>query len=255
MKTFAQIRYFVALLALLVVGTVSAVAQRQAAPPQGEAAEARAALAASIQDLKASTTELIRLEEEKADDAEAMLGQLRQLYSEGLVARAEVEKTVAVMADARARAEGLRLQLAESDRQLADLAALEAAEKLAKSEASQALKRHAAGKYNTASSLIRYTGKTSFSVAGIAGVQAFFSSTFGRPLPLSAVGQSSTHDRFGYDHRHAIDVAVHPDSAEGRALIGYLRQQGVPFLAFRTAIPNVATGPHIHIGRPSGRFH
>jgi len=85
-------------------------------------------------------------------------------------------------------------------------------------------------------------------------VQAFFSSTFGRPLPLSAVGQSATHDRFGLDHHHAVDVPLHPDSAEGRAVISYLQAQGITFTAFRAAIPGVATGPHIHIGRPSNRF-
>jgi hypothetical protein len=249
MKAHAYIRRLAILLALL-SGFVSA--QGVSALPSDAAEESRAALAESIKELKASTSELIRLEEEKAAVAEAKLEQLRQLYAEGLVARIEVEKTVAAMADARAKVESLRLQLAESDRQLA---ALEAAEKLAKSQPAKTLSiaTRTAGKYNTTSSLIRYTGKTSFSVAGIAGVQSFFSSTFGRPLPMSAVGQSATHDRFGYDHRHAVDVALHPDSTEGRALIDYLRQHGIPFSAFRTAIPNVATGPHIHIGRPSGR--
>ena len=33
---------------------------------------------------------------------------------------------------------------------------------------------------------------------------------------------------------------------EGRA--------GIPFLAFRGAVPGKATGPHIHIGFPSHRF-
>ena len=71
---------------------------------------------------------------------------------------------------------------------------------------------------------------------------------------MSAVGQSATHDRFGYDHQHAVDVPLHPDSAEGRAVISYLQSQGITFTAFRAAIPGVATGPHIHIGRPSNRL-
>jgi len=49
-------------------------------------------------------------------------------------------------------------------------------------------------------------------------------------------------------------VALHPDSAEGRALIGFLQARGIPFLAFRGAVPGVATGPHIHIGSPSHRL-
>jgi len=49
-------------------------------------------------------------------------------------------------------------------------------------------------------------------------------------------------------------VALHPDSPEGKGLIKYLQDQGIPFLAFRAAIPGVATGPHIHIGNPSRRL-
>jgi hypothetical protein len=34
----------------------------------------------------------------------------------------------------------------------------------------------------------------------------------------------------------------------------YLRTNGIPFLSFRSAIPGVATGAHIHIGYPSHRM-
>jgi hypothetical protein len=33
-----------------------------------------------------------------------------------------------------------------------------------------------------------------------------------------------------------------------------LRAEKIPFLVFRHAISGVATGPHIHIGRPSRRY-
>jgi hypothetical protein len=46
---------------------------------------------------------------------------------------------------------------------------------------------------------------------------------------------------------------VHPDSAEGRALIAWLRSQGVSFLAFRGPVSGEATGAHVHIGEPSPR--
>ena len=48
-----------------------------------------------------------------------------------------------------------------------------------------------------------------------------------------------------------MDVALHPDSNEGRSLLSYLRQGGIPFIAFRSAVPGAATGAHIHIGSPS----
>jgi hypothetical protein len=85
-------------------------------------------------------------------------------------------------------------------------------------------------------------------------VTRFFEQRFHRSLPISAAGQSETHDRLGYDHRGAVDVAVHPDSPEGQALIEYLRELGVPFLAYRGAVPGAATGAHIHIGPPSYRI-
>jgi hypothetical protein len=68
------------------------------------------------------------------------------------------------------------------------------------------------------------------------------------------MGQSSTHDRMDFDHRDAVDVAVGPDSIEGRSLMEYLRKAKIPFLAFRGKIPNASTGAHIHIGRPSPRL-
>jgi hypothetical protein len=85
-------------------------------------------------------------------------------------------------------------------------------------------------------------------------VQDFFLNKFNRPLPLSAFGQSELHTRWGWDHRNGMDVGVHPDSVEGRALITFLRAEEIPFLAFRSAIPGIATGPHIHIGNRSHRL-
>jgi hypothetical protein len=71
---------------------------------------------------------------------------------------------------------------------------------------------------------------------------------------VSALGQTATHDRMRFDHRDAIDVALHPDSPEGKALIDHLRRSGIPFIAFRNAAAGASTGAHIHIGRPSHRI-
>jgi hypothetical protein len=85
-------------------------------------------------------------------------------------------------------------------------------------------------------------------------IERFFIAKFGRQLPVTAFGQSDFHTSWGYDHRQGMDVGLHPDSAEGRGLIEFLRSEGIPFLAFRGAIPGVATGPHIHIGRASNKI-
>lgn len=83
--------------------------------------------------------------------------------------------------------------------------------------------------------------------------QAEAARRFGHPLPIGALGQTTAHDRLGFDHHNAVDVAVHPDSAEGRALVAHLRAHGIPFLAFRAARAGVATGAHVHVGEPSAR--
>jgi predicted nicotinamide N-methyase len=57
-----------------------------------------------------------------------------------------------------------------------------------------------------------------------------------------------------FDHRNAVDVALHPESVEGQSVLNFLRQAGIPFIAFRAAVPGAATGAHIHIGKPSPRL-
>jgi len=100
--------------------------------------------------------------------------------------------------------------------------------------------------------VVEGTGKWKLADAG--KIEEFFLAKFKKPLPLRAFGQSDLHTRWGWDHRNGMDVGLHPDSGEGRALIGFLRDQAIPFLAFRSAIPGVATGPHIHIGNRSPRI-
>jgi hypothetical protein len=93
-----------------------------------------------------------------------------------------------------------------------------------------------------------------WSLADSKRVENFFLAKFGRALPTSAFGQSDIHNRWGLDHRQGWDVGLHPDSLEGIALVDFLRTEKIPYLVFRHAIPGVATGPHIHIGRPSHRY-
>lgn len=96
---------------------------------------------------------------------------------------------------------------------------------------------------------------TRWKLAEAGKVKEFFFAKFNKPLPLSAFGQSDLHTRWGLDHRNGMDVGLHPDSVEGRALIGFLRAESIPFLVFRGPVPGVATGPHIHIGNRSSRSY
>lgn len=108
--------------------------------------------------------------------------------------------------------------------------------------------------YSETKDLARFNGDSKWSLREAPRIERYFSQTFGRRLPVTAMGQSATHNRLRFDHRDSMDVALHPDSAEGKALIEHLRKSGVPFIAFRGASPGVSTGPHIHIGRPSARL-
>jgi hypothetical protein len=171
---------------------------------------------------------------------------LRQLYSEGLIARIEVEKAEQELVAAKDRI--------EQERVAAELK--QKADELKKAEETAKVKtfvKPTLMPLSKTSTVLRSTAG-SWSIAGLSSVQQFFSKTFGKPLPTSTIGQSATHNRMGWNHTNAVDVGLHPDSAEGRTLMAYLQSQGIPFLAFRGAIPGVSTGPHIHIGSPSHRL-
>ena len=196
---------------------------------------------------KASSENVIRLKEEEIAKATQKLEQLRQLVLEGLVARNELEAGEQKLSEMRSNLASIRQQILDSERMVAEI---NKAEELAKTQAAQASKARTLLK----PTVLRYNGTSNWAPGNLAAVQQFFASRFGRALPTSAVGQSATHNRLGWDHRHAVDVPLHPDSAEGRALIAYLQDKRIPFLAFRGAVPGVSTGPHIHIGTPSHRL-
>jgi hypothetical protein len=111
-----------------------------------------------------------------------------------------------------------------------------------------------AGELTTRGAFISFDGPADWSIDDFDKIERFYQRRFGRPAPVSAMGQSETHDRLGLDHRDAVDIAVRPESPEGRALIAHLRRAGIPFIAFRGRFRGVSTGAHIHIGRPSPRL-
>lgn len=94
-------------------------------------------------------------------------------------------------------------------------------------------------------------GKAGFSARTFFHLQDEFYREFRHPLPVSAFGPSETHEKMGFDHEGRVDIALNPDSTEGRWLISQLEVRHIPFLAFRQAVAGKATGPHIHMGFPS----
>ena len=197
------------------------------------------------------SNEALRKVQEAAIAADALkLEELRLLVADGLVARVELENAEALLAGLRANLETFKKNIADSEQTIAEL---RKAEEMTKAIPLLASANSSVTRSFLKPTILRYGGQGTWSLNVLSAVQTFFSSNFGRMLPVSAFGQSATHNRLGYDHRNAVDVALHPDSAEGRALINYLQSQGIPFLAFRAAVAGVATGPHIHIGSPSHR--
>ncbi len=102
--------------------------------------------------------------------------------------------------------------------------------------------------------LMRYDGKAQWSLADSKKIENFFYSRFGYSLPVAAWGGTDLHRRMHLDHSNAMDVALNPDSAEGQVLMNYLREAGIPYMAFRGKIAGKSTGVHIHIGKPSLRL-
>jgi hypothetical protein len=100
----------------------------------------------------------------------------------------------------------------------------------------------------------RYDGNAAFGPGVFETIDQAFERRFGKPLPVSANGETAVHRALGFDHRGRVDVAIYPDTPEGVWLRDYLKERRIPFFAFRQAMPGKATGAHIHIGPESTRL-
>jgi len=219
------------------------------ARPADELAKLREEFIKATNDYKASLEKLGESYEKSVRKAEAELTKSRELFSAGLISRKAVEAGEVAVAQEKDKVAEVNRRMANADSQIAEtLLEAEAETKLAKSKPLPK-----GGMIRTAS-LIRYNGSAVWALSEAWKVQRFFLDAFKQPLPIAVFGQGSIHDRWRLDHHNAMDVSLHPDGPEGRALLGFLRANGIPFLAFREAIPGTATGPHIHIGRPSHRY-
>jgi hypothetical protein len=168
-------------------------------------------------------------------------------YQRHATSQEDVIKSGQAMSRTRGEIERLRQWIAEDDTALA-LAGY------VRREQQERIAETPRGGTIITAAFIRYNGPADWSLDDAGKIGKFFFEHFGHAMPISAMGQSATHDRMGLDHREAMDVAVQPDSTEGRGLMAYLREAGIPFIAFRNRIRGMATGAHIHIGRPSLRL-
>lgn len=205
-------------------------------------AKAKADVAAAANDYKASLEKLLALQEADAKAASDTVERRKELLAQAIISKKELEESERNLATAEDKVAGTRKQIGEADNLIAEATAEEQLAKLGP------------GTYQATAALIRYNGPTQWVLTDAAKVQSFFAFRFNHALPISAFGQTPVHDHLGFDHRNSIDVAVSPDSAEGQALMAYLRNAGIPFIAFRYAVSGSATGAHIHIGYPSHRL-
>lgn len=242
------------LIVLLTTATAfSASAQRPPAPkkvePQTDLAKLRDEYVKATKEYKASLEKLLGIHEKNARRAEDRLAQSRSLFEQGLISKRQLDESELAVETEKAKISEVHVQLSTADMQIANtLVEADAEAKLAKAGG---MRR---GALVRTTSYVRYNGNAFWSLSDAWKVQRFFQDSFKRPLPIAVFGQGAIHDRWRLDHRNSIDVSLNPDSLEGVALMNFLRANGIPFLAFRGAIPGAATGPHIHVGRPSHRY-
>jgi hypothetical protein len=225
-------------------------AQRDGSSPGVESAsdadlaQLRADTIAKMKESRARYAELLSLYEEERKTLNEDFQKRRALYQQGLIASAEVVPIQQALIASMRNVLEVQRWMMEDDIAIAEVTLREELLRLPPL---------AGGGYSERGTLIRFNGSALWSLADASKIEKFFSEAFGRALPVSAYGQSPAHDRLRFDHRNAMDVALHPDSSEGRLLISYLRQLGIPFVAFRGSVPGASTGAHIHIGKPSAR--
>lgn len=253
-----------ALLAGIVVGLVCASAFSQkkhkvpatptpAKPPaeqtQTELDKLRDEYVNATKEYKASLQRLLALYEASLKKTEDKRDQAQKLFADGLMSQREIEQTEEAVTSARLKVTETQTQITGADTQIAQaLIEVEGDKQIAK------LGPVRRGSLIKTTSFIRYNGVGAWALAQAGKIELFFQQTFKRPLPIAVFGQGAIHNQWRLDHHNAMDISLNPDGAEGQALINFLQSNGIPFSAFRTAIPGVATGPHIHIGMPSHRY-
>jgi hypothetical protein len=227
-------------------------ASAEAASP-GDAASSAAVLkrraaelTGALRDYRKSLERLLAIHEQTLARAVETQRTWRDLLDRGTISRRELEQAETAVTTIQGKVDQTTREIAAADHAIAEATTMETL---------AALPPMAIGEQQQTATLSRYQGRVVWSLQSITPkLQQMFAARFGRVLPISAFGQTPLHDRMGFDHRSALDVAVHPDSPEGRALIDYLREEGIPFIAYRGAVPGAASGAHIHVGQPSPRI-
>jgi hypothetical protein len=239
---------------VLLQGTALAQKKSQAkkqttpAPAISETEKLRNQYIETTKEYKTSLDRLLALYKTSVKKAEDRRDKSNTLFKDGLISKTQFEESEQALAAEKLKVSGVEQQMKDADTQIAQtLLEVDSEAQIAKLAPSKN------GLVKT-TSFIRYAGAGGWVLSQAPKIESFFQQTFKRPLPIAVFGQGAIHERWRLDHRNAMDISVNPNTAEGQVLMDYLQRSGVPFSAFRGAIPGVATGPHIHIGRPSHRY-
>jgi hypothetical protein len=249
-----RIPYCAWVVVLVAIVSIDVSAQRKTKKkptpaPATELTKLREQFIQATNEYKASLGKLIPFHESAVKKAEEKLEQSKKLLAEGLISRTQMEESERALTAAKQKLAETNRQVTNADDQIAAILVESAADE----EISKNLRLARHGLVRTAA-FTRYTGTSGWNLGEAGKIQRFFSDTFNKQLPIAVFGQGAIHERWRLDHRNAMDIQLHPDGVEGRALLDFLQKNGIPYLAFRSAIPGTATGPHIHIGRPSHRY-
>ena len=207
--------------------------------------QAKKDVAAAAANYKKSLETLLELQQGDVKMLSEQLEKRKALLDQNIISKKEVEDSEHALATAKTKVTNTEKEMTEADNLIAEATGEAQLAKLGPSRL---------GAYQSTAALIRYNGPAHWALADASKVESFFVSKFRHAMPISAFGQTAVHDQLGFDHRNAMDVALNPDSAEGQALMNYLRSAGIPFIAFRYAVKGSATGAHIHVGSPSHRI-
>jgi hypothetical protein len=173
----------------------------------------------------------------RLDRQKEQVEQTRKLVDAGVAPRTSLTPLLEEL-DSRRKTLDLAMSRADMWRHLTEMARAEQALHDAQSDAPPAI----------AGAGVMPVGQT------LKNIEAAYENQFGKPLPISANGETRLHRSLGFDHRGRVDVALNPDQSEGQWLRRLLEDSGIPYLAFRGFVPGKATGAHIHIGPPSSRL-
>jgi len=194
------------LLLVVVLDAAPAAAQsRVPSPPprppvtsrrETEADRLAAMIVRTTREYVASLERMRAAYKKEADSFAEMVEVRRDLFERGIISRRDVEIAEELLAEANRKVQ-------EADRWIKDANDIRQSV-LGKAALHSELAKTTLppGGYMATGVFIRFNGTAAFSLSDLPRVVRFFSSRFGRPLPVSAFGQTTVHDRIGFDHRN-----------------------------------------------------